>query len=428
MPRHQSAIHSRHSALTLVELLVVITILTTLVAAAIPLMAPGTGQRRLREGARQLNTMITGARARAIALGRPVGIWLEKVSADQLRSNPSLAPSDVVENRGAVANVYFCEEPEPFRGFAPDSAVILRQLSGGGIWVAKFIDNDGTIPSPEDMIPSGIVRPGDRLVVAGISFELVGGGTALEQSGANTGYFKQTATLTCRQLQSKKWNESFQHQGNSWTYPAPYRFDRIPRKSAADSLQLPAGVVVDLEASGDSPQRGGPYFNGFYHDPLRPYPLTQHRPNNNDEPVIIMFGPDGSISRVYRNAGLPFAGTPPVDLPVSYTPSSPIHLLIAQRENVNESINVPDNNDVAELFDPEKNQTNWFNPNSLWISISPRTGRVATNPNIPVDDTQFNPANEALYDSTWPLKYRALVYQRHAAREFTRSNFNLGGR
>src|SRR4051794_35971294 len=60
------------SAMTLIELLVVVVIMTTIVAAAIPLMSPSNDDRRLREATRGLNTYITGAQSRAIALNRPV--------------------------------------------------------------------------------------------------------------------------------------------------------------------------------------------------------------------------------------------------------------------------------------------------------------------------------------------------------------------
>ncbi|HVT28182.1 MAG TPA: prepilin-type N-terminal cleavage/methylation domain-containing protein, partial [Lacipirellulaceae bacterium] len=68
--------------LTLIELLAVIVILTTLVAAAIPLMSPNNDDRRLREAARGLNTFITGAQTRAIALNRPFGVALKRLSQE----------------------------------------------------------------------------------------------------------------------------------------------------------------------------------------------------------------------------------------------------------------------------------------------------------------------------------------------------------
>ena len=58
------SLHPREG-LTLIELLAVIIILTTIVAAAIPIMAPSNDDRRLREATRGLNTFISGAQARA---------------------------------------------------------------------------------------------------------------------------------------------------------------------------------------------------------------------------------------------------------------------------------------------------------------------------------------------------------------------------
>ncbi len=120
--------------LTLVELLVVIIILTTLVAAALPIMAPNTETRRLREAARTLQTVVTTAQTKATELGRPYGIWLEKQSAT-IQTQSALTgmspPDPDPRDMGAVLTVYFCEEPAPFAGFSYESSVDARTGPAG---------------------------------------------------------------------------------------------------------------------------------------------------------------------------------------------------------------------------------------------------------------------------------------------------------
>jgi type II secretory pathway pseudopilin PulG len=402
--------------------LVVIVILTTLVAAAIPILAPATGERRIREGARQLNTTITAAQARAIELGRPVGIYLERQSVETNRP----------EDRGAVTTVYYAEEPVPFRGFSPDSAAILHPVFGQ--LVVEFVrDRIDPVNSAStyfrESLPPGMIRQYDRLEVGGVMFRLVDGDpNKMETTGPFRGYYKALnppQPLICERL-SGDFNPNLTFASphstppNGWTYPKPYTIHRQPVRSSSDPLQLPDGIVVDLEGSGDHSGLGG-----FFHDPIRPYPDTPPVPNNNDEPVVIMFGADGTLNRVYRKAGLP----PPVNLtatdpsfPLDYIPQSSIHLLVARRENVNESASVS-----ATTAFSDDNRANWFNKQSLWVSINPRTGRVATNENTPVDETFFDP-NSAAYGTTWPLLYKQFVFQRYAAREFARDSQTLGGR
>ena len=78
-------------AMTLIELLAVIVIITTIVAAAIPLISPTNDDRRLREAARGLNTYIIGAQSRAIALRRPVGVALKRLQDAMPQDNARCA-------------------------------------------------------------------------------------------------------------------------------------------------------------------------------------------------------------------------------------------------------------------------------------------------------------------------------------------------
>lgn len=401
--------------------MVVLVIMSLLVAAVIPMMAPATQTRRLREGARILNTMIGTAQAEAVGTNRLSGIWLEKFSVETGQES----------DRGAVMNVYYCEEPQPFAGFSDNSAVILRSdVEGGPITRVRFILDYPNPNNPElsyhsDPIPPKMLRPGDRIEVAGALFKLIYD-PKWPNLLDNDGFFQATmgsspAELPCSPdpVQFKIWNFNFvlssQEEDNYvWTYPRPYVIHRLPVKTSTEPIQLPSGIVIDLEGSGD----GSDYY-GFFHDPLRPFPLDRDGnpiPNDNNDPVIILFAPDGTLSEIYRNAGLDSISKV-YPLPLIYSPQGAIHLLVGRRENVNES--------RSDQSFTENNKANWVNLESMWVSISPQTGRVVTNENAKVSESNYNPLN---YDPPLRPIYAPIVFQRLTARQFAESNLSLGGR
>jgi len=88
--------HTRRGV-TLVELLVVVMILLTLTAIALPALSPSITDRKIREASRGVSTFLSVARARAIRLGRPVGV--------QLRRLPDPDPNDATKISLACASL-----------------------------------------------------------------------------------------------------------------------------------------------------------------------------------------------------------------------------------------------------------------------------------------------------------------------------------
>ena len=99
--------------LTLIELLITIVIMIAVLGGVIPMLSPNNEARQIREGARQLNTMIAQAQARAARDGRPVGIAFRE-------TNVGGQPS------GVAMEAFFIAEPQIFAGFSPNSQVRVR--------------------------------------------------------------------------------------------------------------------------------------------------------------------------------------------------------------------------------------------------------------------------------------------------------------
>ena len=91
-------------AFTLVELLVVIAIIVTVSAIVVPLLTPVLDSRRIRESARIVSTQFASAQSEAMAKGRPVGVWIERLGADDHHLQPrSLGRHGSVPVRSAAS-------------------------------------------------------------------------------------------------------------------------------------------------------------------------------------------------------------------------------------------------------------------------------------------------------------------------------------
>ena len=75
--------------MTLVELMMVISIMTILMAVAIPLIRPAFQDRQLREASRQINAFFAGAKARAAETGRPLACGSRRMACRANRNTPS---------------------------------------------------------------------------------------------------------------------------------------------------------------------------------------------------------------------------------------------------------------------------------------------------------------------------------------------------
>ena len=200
-------------AFTLMEMLIVISILMILAAAAANVMRSTMDGRRVREAARAVNVYLSSARNRAMETGRPCGVILRRFNGTP-----------------AVMNLDQCEVPACYCGDLESSTA---KVSSSGATVTAILD-----AAP----PAGVVNSGDL-----IQFNYQGPLYTIAAPGATI-----TASLTS------------QDQAIPWTgQSVPYRIFRSPGKVAAgplqaQPLQLPAASIVDLNASSVD---GGPFFS-----------------------------------------------------------------------------------------------------------------------------------------------------------------------
>ena len=302
-------------------MLVVVSIMMLLVAAAATQMRPATESRRVRESARALSTYLSSARNRAIEIGRPCGVMFHRFS--------TTIP--------CAMNLDQCEVPPSYAGDAAGAAMtfVTAQPHLNTFQVV-------THPTPAGSFNNSIVLPGDL-----VQFNLQGplftiGSVA--SSGSGNGFSASCVLSAGQQV--------------PWTMASPavpYRIYRLPSstgastfKGQAQSLQLPASSVVDLDGSGIDGV-GTPF------DPLSP-PATD--PNYGRD-VGILFSPNGSVYGAYYVGG--GAGS------FTYV-TQPIFLLVGKRERVG----------ATPIATDPATWSNWQDLINVWVVINPQTGLVTT--------------------------------------------------
>ena len=239
--------NARRSGFTLMELLVTIFILVAITVIALGVAAPDTQQRRLREAARQVELYLHRARSRAQELGRPVGVVVVPY-----RPAPS-APAAAY-----ALQLFTAEVPEPYVAGSPTARIRVERVElspppGTPVYFVLRNTDTGW---------QGLVRVGDlvQLNHQGPWYRILGsqsdpGGTGFP--GVDGQGF----------LQYEYWRVRLSWAGSSDVLGPvrqfPYRLGdqveirvmRFPRPqsqtfTAAEPLELPQGVVIDLPRSG----------------------------------------------------------------------------------------------------------------------------------------------------------------------------------
>ncbi len=373
------------NALTLIELMVVIVILMTLVGGVIPVLSPNNEARKIRDATRGLQTYIMQAQARAARTGRPTGIAFRETSAGS----------------GVALDVFQIEIPPPFTGFSSSSSAIVYlppdeddyKIRLGEGFGEKFNQNGGNV------VPPFFVKLDDLIEVGSGLFQL--GWTnrdELETDDNGVRWFVPTSVFESATLISGSapptfaLDYAFKDNGKTriTTHPNSYRIARQPVNTSESPYTLPAGVAIDMHASGTE---GGSTPTLFaLHVALKKDGTID--PNSPPKQVGIMFSPSGGVDSVYYSNGKIFGPTSSgSSVPSPITDASRVFLLLGRVENVVQNMRSSPSaisegatdEQLAEL----QQRINWLNLDSRWIAFDTRSGRSVVTDNTFVDARRY---------------------------------------
>lgn len=400
----------KRQALTLVELLVVITILVVLLAALAPVFRAGLEERKLAEATRGLSGAIMKAKALAAETNRPVGIAFERLDS----TVPLINPINALQS----TDIYIVEIPIPYSGDMDDATCFLRDMNHGagpdGQWGVAGVDDDGngTADDPGERGAPGsddgdgmpetatfssvlgsagasvLINPGDliRFNFRGPLYRVVSKNTSLFAPDTDI-VFTHDETVWGNGANGV-FNNGVYGSDDVWiSPPAPqaafresrFQVYRAPVRTLAQPYRMPTGFSIDLSVSGLG--NAGAHFGA---DPVlanAPYTSILSSPTVYAQPLVIMFTPSGEVDAIY------LGGT-------RLRPQQSIHLLVGPTELVNPAnpadlattrenlIAFDDANADGQRQSTEDVQSTLMSGNrSSWVSIGHRSGLVTVSEN-----------------------------------------------
>lgn len=404
------------NGLTLIELLVVIVILMTLVGGVIPVLSPNNEARKIREAARGLQTYILQVQARAARTGRPTGIAFRETQPGS----------------GVALEVFQIEVPQPFAGFSSASSARYRRNPGKDNYTIELGEGYTLFNSNFGQVPTRFVKPGDLIEVGDRLFRLSRGDEWYrDENGVQ--YFKETNVFTDAwpvENFDRPYARGSNDSNDPLSAPSVYHVYRQPVPTSESPYTLPAGVAIDMSASGTE---GG----------SMPTLFTMGYPDADEsfKQVGIMFSPAGGIDSVHFNGRVIGTNSYKTRIDTPITDTSRILLLLGRVENVldyhdmlaeklNDSPAYINQQASDEELAQLQERINWLNLDSRWIAIDSRSGRSVVTENEFVDAR-----NPDLYTTTSgtggvsiPQGARAAFDQLNACRKIARQMKSGSGR
>ncbi len=408
-------IHTIRRGFSMIELLIVVAISMLLIAIAIPFIRPALASNKLREAARQVNTYLVGAKARAAENGRPFGVRLVRSWVDQTGD-----PNECYR-------LQYVEVPPYYSGDV-EGALITVGGPGGPApspppptqyeFFASVPNNDPASLSlalvPTDTSGSPLVTPGDliRFSYSGVWYRIIDifqgqGHTAANDTVLRLSVLANPA-LPPVGVGNQPWpsnpsvgvNQPFAPKSQS----LPYQIFRRPRVAGSATLELPRDTSIDLSLSG---------FGGVGNQFVASSVTDQ-------SPVDIVFDPSGRVAFLSFQGSLLPAPTESIYLMVGNTDQ------VWPRAGLVKANGLPANIGQPAIFpsDPDDFPGNIANSETFWVGVQQTTGSILTAENLGA------PSNSKLNSSGTPITnlHGYFVPDIGLARDFVRSGVSKGSR
>lgn len=330
----------RRLGLTLVELLIVISILVLLTAIAVPSVRMVTKDRKIREAAREVNAMVASARDSSLVTG---------FSGIEFVRNPNFIDANGVYY--ACTTMYKIKARRVYAGDLINSRIVI--LEPGMPPIFRF-----TIRRP---VNDSIFEPGDYVKIDYRGqlhlITAVNPGMRIDPGNPDVPDPDYT-TVVCQVASNAPMPAGFNYY-NATTptdvYFGPgFQIFRQPVRDVHSRVDLPQGQYIDLRLSGHldlSNVDANPGTSTLFG-------LAEPSPLAAPQSLVVMFDGSGAVDRVYPYSRI---GSTIPGVPVFYRPSESLYLLV--------------------VADPTGNRTvadNLSNTSNLWVKVDHRTGVTTT--------------------------------------------------
>lgn len=329
---------TRRAGFTLLELLVVITILSLLSVIVLPNISGSVNARRYRDVAKNVSAFIARCQSRAIGARAPRGVMFQPLSG----------------NTAAAIDLYFADTPDPYAGETTDSGVTFAPLTGTTMAVNFVIPcsacgGTGLVGGSACATCAGTLVTADTNTQSRLAlpnFSLAGDAIQFGGTGPRFKFIPPNGVTM--------WFEDNQNPRNTaWPRGAasggglPFRLWRQPTRGTGGGLQIGKGVCIDLAAS----TMGTVPFSAF---------MTTNVAENT---ISIMFDSTGKPSEIVHSGGL------------RTSVSAPIFLLVGEADMAGNAYDPSVSGDTGTPPD-DRGGTNWQYGDCVWLCIDNNSGVV----------------------------------------------------
>ncbi len=332
---------------TLVELLIVISIMVILAAIALPSFKSTIHERKPSQAALIVKSFFEAARARSIGRQREVAVVVERLAGDSVQTVDSN-----VAFRMSLAEVL-----PPYRGDLDTSTTELL-VPAAGLPVTQATFDFTPNPSARYFLNVGdLIAFDDRPE----RFEIVG------RNPVTIDMSVTSATITFANTPKWLWNGTSYQSVHSLPdrpivnfVPGTHQF-RIyskPRRLFSKPVVLPKGSCIDLSLSGSG--RSATEFNA----------IPPSSGSTNTTPLYFVFSPNGGVSSVFFGINGPAS---------RFLPTEDIYLFVGRSEQVVERR--PGGNPDGAVSDRDSFRPNLNDSSCFWLRINPDSGQISTSSN-----------------------------------------------
>lgn len=406
--RMQSTKILNRNAITLIELLIVMGILTILATVSLATVKGLLKDQKVTRAAQLVEQYIESARVRALTNRRPVAVFLER--------------SAVVGNAGApvlgnytVTRLTIGEVFPPYTGDVLNVSGQLGDVNTDGFAdQVTFIVDDVVSGFGSGVTQPGFLQGGDllefdgyegRLPITGLTY--LAGSTSPPIPPKVVVAFANPPLIPGTTLGLVPPALPIPATGRS----VGFRAYRRPSKSLVGAITMPRGTCVDLAASGFGPAFAGAADEILAGSPPAPVAVSQFAltgpPMSSRGPrdfsrIALLFSESGRLSGCYRETRI--GGSSAF---FELLPSQVLHLMVGRTEQV-----LPVSDAAADLSTPRNRKraliqrspqeeadpvrSNLMDPANVWIVCNPFTGEIKSAPVTQVPDATLSAAVNAL--------------------------------